>query len=161
MKKDNNIETKKAELMAKLAENEGLKSDLQRTRADFENYRKNTENRIASAQKTGEMKAVLSLLPTLDDIERAISHLPADLSDNAWAQNVVKMSKNLDKGMAKIGVQKIDSKSGVIFNPEVHEAIQFDEESEGDNEVIDQELRAGYEMNGDVLRPAMVKVTRR
>ena len=43
----------------------------------------------------------------VDDIERAISHLPEELAQNAWAQNVVKMSKNLDKNLSKIGVEKL------------------------------------------------------
>lgn len=142
-------------------ENSELKNDLQRTRADFENYRKNVESRISNAQNLGEKKAILALIPIIDDIERAISHLPKELTDNAWAQNVVKMSKNLDKNLSKIGVEKIDSSKGATFNPELHEAIQFDEESEGEEEVIVEELRAGYNLKGEVLRHAMVKVGRK
>ena len=142
-------------------ENSELKNDLQRTRADFENYRKNVESRISNAQNLGEKKAILALIPIIDDIERAISHLPKELTDNAWAQNVVKMSKNLDKNLSKIGVEKIDSSKGATFNPELHEAIQFDEESEGEEEVIAEELRAGYTLKGDILRAAMVKVGRK
>lgn len=142
-------------------ENSELKNDLQRTRADFENYRKNVESRISNAQNLGEKKAILALIPMVDDIERAISHLPEDLAKNAWAQNVVKMSKNLEKNLSKIGVMKIDSSKGATFNPELHEAIQFDEESEGEEEVIAEELRAGYTLKGEVLRAAMVKVGRK
>ena len=153
---------KKDSKMEKLhAENLELKNDLQRTRADFENYRKNVESRVSGAQKLGEKKAVLALIPMVDDIERAISHLPEELSENAWAQNVVKMSKNLEKNLSKMGVVKIDSSKGVTFNPELHEAIQFDEESEGEEEVIAEELRAGYTLKGEVLRAAMVKVGRK
>ena len=99
MKKDEKLEAKKAEIQQKLAECDDLKFDLQRTRADFENYRKNTEARVASSQKLGEKKAILSLLPVIDDIERAILHLPEDLKDNSWAQNVVKMNKNLENSL--------------------------------------------------------------
>ena len=142
-------------------ENLDLKNDLQRTRADFENYRKNVESRISNAQNLGEKKAILALIPMVDDIERAISHLPEDLAKNAWAQNVVKMSKNLEKNLSKIGVMKIDSSKGATFNPELHEAIQFDEESDGEEEVVAEELRAGYTLKGEVLRAAMVKVGRK
>jgi len=160
MKKDEKLEAKKAEIQQKLAECDDLKFDLQRTRADFENYRKNTEARVASSQKLGEKKAILSLLPVIDDIERAILHLPEDLKDNSWAQNVVKMNKNLEKNLEKLGVHKINSKNGVTFNPEFHEAVQFDE-TDGEEEIVAEELRAGYQMNGDILRPAMVKVARK
>lgn len=142
-------------------ENSELKNDLQRTRADFENYRKNVESRISNAQNLGEKKAILALIPMVDDIERAISHLPEDLVKNAWAQNVVKMSKNLEKNLSKLGVEKINSSNGAIFNPELHEAIQFDEESEGEEEIVAEELRAGYTLKGEVLRAAMVKVGRK
>ena len=150
---------KKDSKMEKLqAENLELKNDLQRTRADFENYRKNVESRVSGAQKFGEKKAILALIPMIDDIERAISHLPAELAENSWAQNVVKMSKNLEKNLSKLGVEKINSTEGTTFNPELHEAIQFDEDSEGEEEVILAELRAGYTLKGEVLRAAMVKV---
>lgn len=142
-------------------ENLELKNDLQRTRADFENYRKNVESRVSNAQNLGEKKAILALIPMVDDIERAISHLPEELAQNAWAQNVVKMSKNLEKNLSKLGVEKINSTEGTIFNPELHEAIQFDEDSEGEEEVIVEELRAGYTLKGEILRAAMVKVGRK
>lgn len=160
-KDDKRIEAKKAELRKRLAEYEELKLDLQRTRADFENYRKNTETRVISAQKLGEQKAILQLIPIIDDIERAILHLPPELEANPWAQNVVKMHKNLDKNLAKIGVSKINAKNGTVFDPELHEAIQFDEESSGEQEVVAEELRAGYTLNGDVLRASMVRVARK
>ncbi len=162
MKKDDKkLQAKKAEIEQRLAECDDLKLDLQRTRADFENYRKNTENRISSAQKLGEKKAILQLLPIVDDIERAITHLPEELKGNPWAENVVKMHKNLDKNLAKIGVKKIDARAGAVFNPELHEAVQFDESSDGDREIVAAELRAGYMVDGDVLRASMVKVARK
>ena len=150
---------KKDSKMEKLhTENLELKNDLQRTRADFENYRKNMESRVSNAQNLGEKKAILALIPMVDDIERAISHLPEELAENSWAQNVVKISKNLEKNLSKLGVEKINSTEGTTFNPELHEAIQFDEDSEGEEEVILAELRAGYTLKGEVLRAAMVKV---
>ena len=150
---------KKDSKMEKLhTENLELKNDLQRTRADFENYRKNMESRVSNAQNLGEKKAILALIPMVDDIKRAISHLPEELAENSWAQNVVKMSKNLEKNLSKLGVEKINSTEGTTFNPELHEAIQFDEDSEGEEEVILAELRAGYTLKGEVLRAAMVKV---
>ena len=161
MDKDSKIEAKKAEIQKKLAECDDLKSDLQRTRADFENYRKNTDARVSASQKLGEKKAILSLLPIVDDIERAIAHLPEDLKGNSWAQNVVKMNKNLEKNLDKLGIKKINTKKNVVFNPELHEAVQFDDYADGKEEVIAEELRAGYQLNGEIIRPAMVKVTRK
>lgn len=153
-KKDSKIEKFEKEITE-------LKNDLQRTRADFENFRKNVEIRVSNAQLLGEKKAILAILPMIDDIERAISHLPQDLAGNAWAQNVVKMSKNLEKNLSKIGVEKIPAENGVSFNPEIHNAIQIDDETDGEEEIVLAELQAGYKIRDEILRHAMVKVGRK
>lgn len=137
-----------------------LTNDLQRTRADFENYRKNVENRVMDAKNLGERKAINNILPIIDDIERAIAHLPEELVDNAWAQSVVKIYDKLEKNLAKNGIEKINSKAGEVFNPEVHEAIQF-EDGDGETEIIAEELRTGYKLHGNVLRHSMVKVAKK
>ena len=137
-----------------------LTLDLQRTRADFENYRKRVEAEKQSAHQMGQAKSVMKLLPVIDTIERAIANVPEELKDNPWAKGVAGLNKQLDKQLKEIGLEKIDAKPGTLFNPELHQAVQFDEETEGDKEVIAEELRAGYTLDGVVIRDAMVKVTR-
>lgn len=138
----------------------GLTADLQRTRADFENYRKRMEQEKQMSRSSGEASAVLRLLPVIDNIERAILHIPAELVENKWAQGVAGLAKNLEKSLDSMNLKRIDAKPGTIFDPEVHEAIQFDEGAEGSQEVIAEELQAGYTLNGQPIRHAMVKVTR-
>ncbi len=137
-----------------------LTLDLQRTRADFENYRKRVEAEKQSAHSMGQAKSVMKLLPVIDTIERAIANVPEELADNAWAKGVAGLGKQLDKQLKEIGLEKIDAKPGTSFNPELHQAVQFDEEVDGDKEVVAEELRAGYTLDGTVIRDAMVKVTR-
>ena len=137
-----------------------LTLDLQRTRADFENYRKRVEAEKQSAHQMGQAKSVMKLLPVIDTIERAIANVPEELKDNPWAKGVAGLNKQLDKQLKEIGLKKINAKPGTLFNPELHQAVQFDEEAEGDKEVIAEELRAGYILDGAVIRDAMVKVTR-
>lgn len=148
---------RKSELDEKLAE---LTADLQRTRADFENYRKRVEAEKASAREAGQSAAIMKLLPVIDTIERAIAHIPDNLKDDKWAQGVAGLAKNLEKSLDSLNLKRIDAAPGVEFNPEFHEAIQFDEEAIGDKEVVAGELQAGYTLNGRPVRPAMVKVTR-
>ena len=138
-----------------------LTLDLQRTRADFENYRKRVEAEKQSAHSMGQAKSVMKLLPVIDTIERAIANVPEELADNAWAKGVVGLSKQLDKQLKEIGLEKIDAKPGALFNHELHQAVQFDEAADGEKEVVAEELRAGYTLDGAVIRDAMVKVTRR
>ena len=137
-----------------------LTLDLQRTRADFENYRKRVEAEKQSAHQMGQAKSVMKLLPVIDTIERAIANVPEELKDNPWAKGVASLNKQLDKQLKDLGLEKIDAKPGTPFNPELHQAVQFDEAAEGDKEVVAEELRAGYILNGAVIRDAMVKVTR-
>lgn len=137
-----------------------ITADLQRTRADFENYRKRVDAEKAAAREMGQSGAVLRLLPVIDNIERAITYTPEDIKGHAWVQGVTGLVKNLDKSLEGLNVKRIDAAPGTEFNPELHEAIQFDEEATGEKEVIAEELQAGYTMNGTVIRHAMVKVTR-
>jgi molecular chaperone GrpE len=137
-----------------------LTADLQRTRADFENYRKRSEADKASTYQHGQAAAILKLLPVIDNIERAVAYTPAELKDNKWAQGIASLVKNLEKSLEGLNLKRIDAKVGSEFNPELHEAIQFDEDAEGEHEVIAEELQAGYTLSGQPIRHAMVKVTR-
>jgi molecular chaperone GrpE len=137
-----------------------LTADLQRTRADFENYRKRIDAEKAAAVKSGEAKAILKLLPVIDTIERAVTHMPAELADHKWAQGVAGVAKQLDRTLEGLGLKRIDANPGTIFDPEIHEAIQFDEDATGEKEVVAEELQAGYLLGGTLIRHAMVKVTR-
>ena len=149
---------KQDELEQQIAE---LTADLQRTRADFENYRKRVEAEKTAAREAGQSAAILKLIPVIDNIERAVVHIPDELKENKWAQGVAGLAKNLEKSLDALNLKRIESKSGDVFNPELHEAIQFDEDAEGETEIIEQELQAGYTLNGRPIRHAMVKVTRK
>ncbi len=138
-----------------------LTLDLQRTRADFENYRKRTEIDKKAATEMGEARAVLKLLPVVDTIERAVVHIPDDIAEHPWVQGVGGLVKQLDKSLAGMNLKRIKADAGDMFSPDLHQAIQFDEDAEGDEEVIAEELQAGYVLNGKPIRHAMVKVTRR
>lgn len=148
---------KQLELEANVEE---LTADLQRTRADFENYRRRAEADRAATYQHGQAAAIKKLLPVIDNIERAIGHMPKELEADKWAQGVAGLTKNLEKSLEGLGLSRIAAGEGTTFNPELHEAIQFDEDAEGDKEIIADELQAGYQMGGEVIRHSMVKVTR-
>lgn len=137
-----------------------LTADLQRLQADFENYRKRADTEKTAVADAAKVATAMKLLPVIDTIERAIAHTPADLADNAWAQGVIALGKNLEKALADIGLVRIAATPGTAFDPHLHEAVMMDEDAIGEHEVVAEELRAGYLLNGTVARPAMVKVTR-
>lgn len=148
--------TQQQELEQQLGE---LTLDLQRTRADFENYRKRVDAEKQAAQTHGATKMVLKLLPVIDTIDRAIVHIPDDLKDNQWAQGVAGLDKQLQKVLDELHIQRINATPGTVFDPALHQAIQMDD-AEGEQEVIAEELQSGYLLDGVPIRHAMVKVTR-
>lgn len=126
-----------------------LIQDLQRTRADFENFRKQVDLQKAHTETTTRLATIYKFLPLLDDFDRAISTY----------QELKPLQKSLEKTLTELKLQKIDSSLNVDFNPEIHDAIAVDD-SEGNKEVVAETLRPGYYYDGTVLRPAMVKVKR-
>lgn len=137
-----------------------LTADLQRTRADFENYRKRVDVEKQAARDAGQAAAILKLLPVIDNIERAVTHTPEDIKDHKWVSGINGLVKQLEKSLESLNLKRIDATPGAAFDPAFHEAIQFDEDAEGEHEVIAEELQAGYLLNGQPVRHAMVKVTR-
>ena len=136
MKKDIKIEEKIAELT----------NDLQRTRADFENYRKQVELQKQNEKNSAKLATVYKMLPLLDDIDRAI---------NTYAE-LEPLKKSMEKTLGELGLARIPADETVEFNPDLHEAVMA--EGDGDREIISEVLRPGYYYENAVLRPAMVKV---
>lgn len=129
-----------------LNKNTELLNDLQRTRADFENYRKQIELQKENERKAVKLATIMKILPVLDDFDRAIATYP----------ELVPLAKNLEKSLKELGLSKISSENDSEFNPDLHEAVMT--EGEGETQVIGETLRPGYFYEKEVLRPAMVKV---
>ena len=130
------IETEKAELL----------NDLQRTRADFENYRKQIDAQKENEKKAVKLATIIKFLPLVDDLDRAI----------ATYSELEPLRKSLEKSLKDLGLAKIPSEAGTEFNPDLFEAVMT--EGEGETQVVAETLRPGYYYEGEVLRPAMVKV---
>ena len=129
-------------------QNAELIGDLQRTRADFENFRKQVDLQREQAKNVAKYATVSKFLPLIDDMSRAIKAHPDLLSP---------VQKTLDKTLKSLNLSRINSNVGTAFNPEYHNAISMDD-GEGEKEVIAEELIPGYLYEGQVLRAAMVRV---
>ena len=143
--KDGNDEALDSTLEQKVSE---LMNDLQRTRADFENYRKQVEIQKENEKKLTKFATVYKILPILDDFSRAVSSY----------SELEPLNKSLEKTMNELGLSRINSKVGVEFDPDLFEAVTV--EGDGDKETVAETLRPGYYYEGEVLRPAMVKVVK-
>lgn len=136
-----------------------LTEALQRERADVINVRRRHEEQLASLKTLVKSQVIEELLPVIDNFERALKHVPAELVDNDYIKGVQGVVKQFEKTLADIGVERIKT-VGEVFNPQLHEAVGIDD-GDGDTEVVSEELQPGYVLGDQVLRHAMVKVARK
>ena len=133
-----------------------LTEALQRERADATNLRRQHEEQMAGLRTVVKANLVRELLPVIDNFERALKHAPADLEDNDYIKGIQGVVKQFEKTLNDLGVERIKT-VGEPFDPRYHEAVTM-EEGEGSQEVVSEELQAGYRVGDDVIRHAMVKV---
>ena len=142
-----------AELQQQIVE---LTEALQRERADVMNVRRQHDEQINMLKSMVKANVVQDLLPVIDNFDRALKHVPADLKDNDYVKGVQGVVKQFEKTLADMGVERIKT-VGEVFDPHFHEAISM-EEGDGHVEVVCEELQSGYRLGDNVLRHAMVKV---
>jgi len=128
---------------------------LQHLQADFENYRKRVARSSEDAAQRAAGALAASLLPVLDAFDLAAAHFAANPSEEATALNQSRAL--LLDALEKQGLERL-GEAGVVFDPQIHDAVAH-VEGDGDGaQVVDDVLRAGYRWKGSVLRPAMVRV---
>jgi molecular chaperone GrpE len=135
-----------------------LTEALQRERADATNIRRRHDEQMANLKNLLKSQIVEELLPVIDNFERALKHVPADLEGNDYIKGVQGVVKQFESTLQSMGVERIAT-VGQPFNPHFHEAVGV-EEGDGDTELVSEELQAGYRINDTVIRHAMVKVSR-
>lgn len=134
-----------------------LTEALQRERADATNIRNRAQEEKAQLRSYVKIQVIEELLPVIDNLELAMAHEPAEIADHTWVKGVVQIAKQLEAKFGDVGITKIQAKPGTEFNPELHDAVSM-EDGEGEKEVITEELRSGWMVEGSVVRPSMVKV---
>ncbi len=133
-----------------------LMADMQRIQADFANYRRRAEEDQMRAVSVGREATISALLPTIDNIDRALMHVPKDLVEHEYIKGLKTVAKQFIKDLEDMGLEKMKT-VGKEFDPELMEAVHM-EDCEGDKEMEVEELTSGYKLNGQVIRHAMVQV---
>jgi molecular chaperone GrpE len=139
---------------------------LQRERASFINYRRRIEQERAEERQYAASELVKKLLPVVDDFDRALASIPEEVRrNNPWVEGMELIARKLHKILEQEGVQPIEA-LGQPFDPNLHEAVAFEDHTiEGEarerTDTVSEVFRKGYKMHNRVLRPAMVKVTRK
>jgi molecular chaperone GrpE len=153
---DRTSESFEAQLLAALAEKEENLRGWQRAQADFSNYRRRTEQEKAELIKSAEGRLIVDLLPVVDDLDRAITGLPAELRGLTWVEGILLIERKLRAVLELHGVTPIEA-LGQEFDPHQHEAVLRDGEA-GEATTVVGELQKGYRLHDRVLRPSLVKV---
>jgi molecular chaperone GrpE len=129
----------------------------QRTRADFENYRKRAAREAAAAQERGVAKVVRELLPAVDNLDRAVAALGATSNGDELAAGVKLVHDEVVAAIARAGVERF-SPEGERFDPELHEAVAQQPVEGAEPGTIVEVYQCGYRLGDFVIRPARVLV---
>ena len=142
------------ELETVLAERDRYLDQLQRTAADFANYRRRIEQERAQQRLAANEQLLRDIVPVLDDLQRGLDALPPDQQDSKLAEGMRWVEQKFLTTLKKHGVAQIEA-LGQPFDPSVHDAVEA-EPAGGDTVVA--VYAPGYRLGDGVLRPAMVKV---
>ena len=146
-------------LSAKTQEVERLQDRLRRLQAEFDNYRKRMAREKAEFLKFAHEGLVLDFLPILDNLERALSAARAEAGSTPLIEGIEMISRLFRSALEKAGVRPIET-VGKPFDPTYPQAVAQVESSEEEANLVVEEIQKGYLIEGRVLRPAMVKVSR-
>ncbi len=143
-------------------------NNWKRERADFLNYKKDEAQRLTLLAGYQKEDLILKILPILDNIELAEKQLPDKLKSGEegsqqsieWTKGFLQIHKQIEEFLKKEGIEEIKS-VGEEFNPETMEIVEETANTQNltPNTVV-EELQKGYTMNGKVLRPAKVKISK-
>jgi molecular chaperone GrpE len=131
----------------------------QRTRADFENYRKRVTKETSDALARGKAELARELLPVIDNLERALATGSDPAAHEALVEGVGLVLNELRDKLGSAGVESFDP-TGEKFDPQLHEALSAQPAEGTESGIVLETMQKGYRLNGQVLRPAKVVVSK-
>ncbi len=129
----------------------------QRARAEFANYKKRVTRERSELFQRGSLNALESLLPVIDDFDRAFENVPEDISENPWIKGVTMIQRSFEQLLEKYQIEAIDP-TGEPFDPNFHQAIGTDDSNEVESGHVTVTLQKGYRAGEIKLRLALVRV---
>jgi molecular chaperone GrpE len=154
----NNKEENNQEIEKLKKERDEYLDGWKRARADFVNYKKNQQNEIIEAKKRERKKIILDFLEILDNFYLAEKNIPGEERSN-YLDGLLNIKKQIIKILKNYGVEEVKT-VGKEFDPNLHEAVAMVEAENKNNNIIVEEINKGYLLNGELLRPAKVKVAK-
>ncbi|MCY3798797.1 MAG: nucleotide exchange factor GrpE [Chloroflexi bacterium] len=129
----------------------------QRARAEFANYKKRNERERRELFQRAALDTLRSLLPIIDDFDRAFDNVPDEISDDPWIGGVSMIQRKFSALLEQYEVEAIDPTGGP-FDPNLHQAIGAEDSDEVESGHVIETLQKGYRAGEQVLRLALVKV---
>jgi len=145
------------QLQKKVAE---LESGWKRTQADFDNYRKRSEQEKNEFAKFANENLILDILPVLDNFSLALAHKPENLVNDNYVLGLEYIKNQLEKTLLENNLSKVNIKIGDDFDPQIAEAIEAEETKNFKSNQVTEIIADGYILNNKLIRPAKVKVDR-
>ena len=139
-----------------------------RTLAETENFKKRVQRDRQNEKALAAKDAVLVMLPVIDNLERAVKAtkdrlkgVEADGGLKQLLEGVELTVKSFEGALTRLQVSRVDCEIGKPFDPNLHQALFQEENAEMDEGSVLEMLQAGFTLGGQVIRPAMVKVSRK
>lgn len=149
-----NTDTQVSDSKTSDQELQAMKETAQRAIADLQNYKRRAEEEKVSLVGIGQVAILTELLPVVDNFNRAFQHIPEDLTENEWVKGVSQIEKQFLTIIKNIGLEEVPT-IGQEASPHLHEVLG---QTEGQKDIITQELEKGYTFKGKLLRPSKVLV---
>ena len=149
--------TPEAQLAAAQAEAEDYKDRWLRSQAEFANARKRMEKQRLDAFSNATANVMDKLLPIVDDFDRAMENLPAEINEHSWLEGVQLVQRKLMATLENFNVTVIEA-VGKPFDPNLHEAITQESTDEFESGMVCRVLQTGYKIGDRVIRPSLVVV---
>jgi molecular chaperone GrpE len=151
---EEDVDVLRQSLLDEKAKAEDYLANWQRSQADFINYKKRCEKEKEEIGEYSKSTVIKSILPVLDDFERAISAVPQGNVDSGWIEGVQLIERKLRNTLESLGLECIEC-VGECFDPYTHEAIR---QACGEEGIVLEEVQKGYKLNDKVIRPSQVVV---
>src|ERR671910_148253 len=154
------LESVKSELRKAKESSESSLNKMRYLMADFDNYRKQMEKQLASKAESIKAELLLKFLNIRDDYLRALLVARQTKSEQVVViEGLEGILKNIDSLLASEGVREIEA-VGTPFDPNVHDAIAYSARDDLAENTVTAEIRKGYILNGRVLRPSLVEISK-
>ncbi|QWQ38588.1 nucleotide exchange factor GrpE [Gemella sp. zg-570] len=125
--------------------------------AEFENFKKRKNQEIETNNKYKSQKLISEILPSLDNLERALASTQETEANSGLLKGVQMVYEGLQKALSSEGVELIEA-TGKEFDPNFHQAVMQDSDSQKEEGIVLETFQKGYKLKDRVIRPAMVKV---